>query len=100
LSLEKIQQTISNTRKLLGIVGLVALGFGCLVSIHFAGRVTRPVASLVKDVEAISKGDYKQEVNNIGIHGEIGEIDLTAALEQIAADSGIDEELHKPLVWR
>jgi HD-GYP domain-containing protein (c-di-GMP phosphodiesterase class II) len=71
LSLENIQQTISNTRKLLGIVGLVALGFGCLVSILFAGRITRPVASLVKDVEAISKGDYEQEVS-IGTHDEIG----------------------------
>jgi HD-GYP domain-containing protein (c-di-GMP phosphodiesterase class II) len=63
LSLENIQSTIGSTRKALGILGLVALALGCLISVLFASRITRPVASLVNDVEAISKGDYEQEIS-------------------------------------
>ncbi|UCH20185.1 MAG: HD domain-containing protein [Deltaproteobacteria bacterium] len=70
LSLENIQSTIGSTRKALGILGLVALALGCLISVLFASRITRPVASLVNDVEAISKGDYGQEIS-INTHDEI-----------------------------
>ena len=62
LSLEDIHATIVNTRKALIVLGLIALVVGCLSSILFASRITRPVASLVNDVEAISKGDYEQEI--------------------------------------
>lgn len=71
LSLENIQSTIKSTRKALVVLGLVALAFGCLLSILFASRITRPVGSLVNDVEAISKGDYEQEIS-INTRDEIG----------------------------
>ena len=71
LSLEKIQIVIGDTRRLLFILGVVALVLGCTASILFARRITRPVASLVKEVEAISKGDYEQ-VLSIKTHDEIG----------------------------
>ena len=71
LSLEDIHATIVSTRKALIILGLIALVVGCLSSIIFASRITRPVASLVNDVEAISKGDYEQEIG-INSYDEIG----------------------------
>jgi HD-GYP domain-containing protein (c-di-GMP phosphodiesterase class II) len=71
LSLENIQSTIKSTRKVLFILGIVALAVGCLGSVLFASRITHPVASLVNDVEAISKGDYEQEIN-ISTRDEIG----------------------------
>ncbi len=71
LSLEKIQLVIGDTRRLLFILGMVALVLGCTASMLLAGRITRPVASLVKEVEAISKGDYEQ-VLSINTHDEIG----------------------------
>jgi len=71
LSLEKIHLVIGDTRRLLFILGMVALGLGCTASILFARRITRPVASLVEEVEAIAKGDYEQ-VMSIHTHDEIG----------------------------
>ncbi len=71
LSLGNIHSTIGSTRKALGLLGLVALVLGCLISVLFASRITRPVASLVNDVEAMSKGDYDQEIS-INTHDEIG----------------------------
>ena len=71
LSLEKIQLVIGDTRRLLFILGMVALLLGCTASIFFARRITRPVASLVQEVEAISKGDYEQ-VMSINTYDEIG----------------------------
>ena len=71
LSLENIHTTIVNTRKALFILGLIALVVGCLASVLFASKITRPVASLVNDVEAISKGDYEQEIG-INSRDEIG----------------------------
>ena len=71
LSLENIQSTIQNTRRTLFILGLIALAVGGLGSVLFASRITRPVASLVKDVEAMSKGDYEQAVT-ICTRDEIG----------------------------
>jgi HD-GYP domain-containing protein (c-di-GMP phosphodiesterase class II)/methyl-accepting chemotaxis protein len=71
LSLENIQSTIKNTRRTLFILGIIALVVGGLGSVLFASRITRPVASLVKDVEAMSKGDYEQAVT-ICTRDEIG----------------------------
>jgi HD-GYP domain-containing protein (c-di-GMP phosphodiesterase class II) len=71
LSLEKIQLVIGDTRRLLFMLGMVALVLGCTASILFARRITRPVASLAREVEAISKGDYEQ-VLSIKTHDEIG----------------------------
>ena len=71
LPLEKIQLVIGDTRRLLFILGMIALVLGCSASILFARRITRPVASLVNEVEAISKGDYEQ-VLSIKTHDEIG----------------------------
>jgi HD-GYP domain-containing protein (c-di-GMP phosphodiesterase class II)/HAMP domain-containing protein len=71
LSLENIQTTIKNTRRTLFILGLIALVVGGLGSVLFASRITRPVASLVKDVEAMSKGDYEQALT-IRTRDEIG----------------------------
>ena len=56
LSLENVHATIVSTRKALFILGLIALVVGCLASVLFASKITRPVASLVNDVEAVSKG--------------------------------------------
>ena len=71
LPMNTIQTNIGNTRKALLMLGLIALAFGCLFSVLFSRRITRPVASLVNDVEAISKGDYEQEIS-INTHDEIG----------------------------
>ena len=71
LSLEKIQLVIDDTRRVLFMLGMAALFLGCSASILFARRITRPVASLVKEVEAISKGDYEQ-VLSIKTQDEIG----------------------------
>ena len=71
LSLENVQATIVSTRKALFILGFIALVIGCLASVIFASKITRPVASLVTDVEAISKGDYEQKIG-INSCDEIG----------------------------
>ena len=71
LSMENIKMTIANTRNALYILGVIVLAFGCLVSILFSSKITRPVASLVNDVEAISKGDYEQDIG-INSLDEIG----------------------------
>lgn len=66
-----IHSNIGNTRKALLTLGLIALAFGCLLSVLFSRRITHPVASLVNDVEAISKGDYDQDIS-INTRDEIG----------------------------
>ena len=71
LPMNTIQSNIGSTRKALLTLGLIVLALGCLLSVLFSRRITRPVASLVKDVEAISKGDYEQEIT-INTRDEIG----------------------------
>lgn len=71
LPMNTIQSNIGSTRKALLTLGLIVLAFGCLLSVLYSRRITRPVASLVNDVEAISKGDYDQEIT-INTRDEIG----------------------------
>ena len=71
LSLEAIQNSIGNTRWALFLLGLVALAIGGVGAVFFSSRITRPVASLVTEVEAISQGDYDKEIR-INSRDEIG----------------------------
>ena len=71
LSLENVLTTIKKTRKMLLLLGVAALVLGCLGAALFAGRITRPVAALVRHVEGFSEGNYEQEIQ-IQTRDEIG----------------------------
>ncbi|WP_373500428.1 HD domain-containing phosphohydrolase [Desulfococcus sp.] len=71
LSLESMNAGIEQTRRTLLILGAIVLILSCLVSILFSTRITRPIATLMKHVEGISKGDYDQEIR-VESRDEIG----------------------------
>jgi HD-GYP domain-containing protein (c-di-GMP phosphodiesterase class II) len=52
-------------------LGGIVLIVSCLISILFSTRITRPIATLMKHVEGISKGDYDQEIR-VESRDEIG----------------------------
>ena len=80
-SLENMHAAILKTRRALFILGLIALIAGCLGSLLLARRIARPIGALVKSVEAISKGDYKRQIE-IGTSDEIGYLGLRFASMQ------------------
>lgn len=71
LSLEPMNASIQQTRRTLMLLGAIVLIVSCLVSILFSARITRPIATLMKHVEGISKGDYDQEIR-VESRDEIG----------------------------
>jgi HD-GYP domain-containing protein (c-di-GMP phosphodiesterase class II)/HAMP domain-containing protein len=80
-SLENMHAAILKTRTTLFLLGLIALIAGCLGSLLLARRIARPIGALVSSVEAISKGDYKREID-IGTSDEIGYLGLRFAAMQ------------------
>lgn len=71
LSLKEMNAAIAKTRELLLLLGLIALAAGCLGSLLFARRITRPIGALVQSVESVSNGDFDQPVE-INTNDEIG----------------------------
>ncbi|MDX9817780.1 MULTISPECIES: HD domain-containing phosphohydrolase [Desulfococcus] len=71
LSLESMNAGIDQTRRTLLILGGIVLIISCLISVLFSTRITRPIATLMKHVEGISKGDYDQEIR-VESRDEIG----------------------------
>lgn len=69
-SLSDIHSAILKTRQLLLGLGVLGLLLGCVASLFLARRITRPIQSLVKSVEAISEGEYDHEIK-IKTHDEI-----------------------------
>lgn len=71
LSLDPMNAGIEQTRKTLIILGAIVLLMSCLVSILFSTRITRPITTLMRHVEGISRGDYDQEIR-VESRDEIG----------------------------
>ena len=71
LSLKEMNAAIGKTRKLLLVLGLIGLAAGCLGSLLFARRITRPIGALVDSVESVSNGDFDRPVE-IKTNDEIG----------------------------
>ena len=71
LSLKEMNAAIGKTRQLLLVLGLIGLAAGCLGSLLFARRITRPIGALVDSVEAVSNGDFDRPVE-IKTNDEIG----------------------------
>lgn len=69
-SLNAIQAAIVRTRVLLISLGCIGLIFGYLTSLFLAGKITKPIGTLVDSVEAISNGEYDVEIN-LDTHDEI-----------------------------
>jgi HD-GYP domain-containing protein (c-di-GMP phosphodiesterase class II)/HAMP domain-containing protein len=71
LSLKEMNAAIGKTRQLLLVLGLIGLAAGCLGSLLFARRITRPIGALVDSVESVSNGDFGRPVE-IKTNDEIG----------------------------
>lgn len=71
LSSGSLNATILNTRLKLCLLGGIGLIFGCVFAGLIARRITRPIASLVDSVEAISNREYSRTIN-IRTNDEIG----------------------------
>jgi len=71
LSLDSMQAGIEETRKTLLILGMIVLILSCMITILFSARITRPISTLMKHVEDISKGNYDQEIR-VESRDEIG----------------------------
>jgi len=80
-SLENMHAAILKTRATLFVLGVIALIAGCLGSLLLARRISRPIGALVKNVEAISRGDYNRQIE-IGTSDEIGYLGLRFASMQ------------------
>jgi len=70
-SLKNMQAALMRTRTALFLLGLVGLIVGCLGSLLLARRITSPIGVLVNSVEAISNGEYEEEIQ-ISTSDEIG----------------------------
>jgi HD-GYP domain-containing protein (c-di-GMP phosphodiesterase class II) len=61
-SLNDMHAAILKTRASLFALGAIVLMVSCLCCMVLARRITRPICTLVKSVEAISNGEYEQEI--------------------------------------
>jgi nitrogen fixation/metabolism regulation signal transduction histidine kinase len=62
LSLDLMQQQIRQTRWTIGILGIMALGAGMLISSWAALQVTRPLGKLVAFTRAVTRGDLTPDI--------------------------------------
>ncbi|QTA84292.1 Two component system histdine kinase, HAMP domain-containing [Desulfonema magnum] len=71
LSIADMNAAILETRVRLFILGGAALLLGCIGSLFLTSRITRPVNTLVRSVEAISNREYENPIH-ISTRDEIG----------------------------
>ena len=70
-ALDTMQAAITNTKKVLLIIGSLALFAGSLAALFLSHRITRPVNALVRSVEDLSQGDYDSAIR-VTSRDEIG----------------------------
>ena len=87
--LDTMQAAITTTKKVLLAIGSLALFAGCLAALFLSRRITRPVAALVRSVEALSKGDYDSPIQ-VKSRDEIGYLAERFAAMQATVKENID----------
>ncbi|MGB5984866.1 MAG: ATP-binding protein [Desulfobacterales bacterium] len=70
-ALDTMQEAIHTTKKVLLLIGSLALFVGCLAALFLSHRITRPVNALVRSVEDLSQGDYDSAIR-VTSRDEIG----------------------------
>jgi len=63
LSLKDMHAAMMKTRLSLFALGGIAVLLSCLFCLELARRITKPIGNLVGSVEAISNGEYEQQIN-------------------------------------
>ncbi|MGB5984775.1 MAG: ATP-binding protein, partial [Desulfobacterales bacterium] len=87
--LDTMQAAVTTTKKVLLAIGSLALFAGCLAALFLSRRITRPVAVLVRSVEALSKGDYDSKIP-VKSRDEIGYLAQRFAAMQTTVKDNID----------
>ena len=73
ISLEGMQKQIARTRRLISVLGLMAVLIASVSSILLARRITNPLQALTRGVAAVGRGDLTQRIN-IETKDELGEL--------------------------
>ncbi len=73
ISLEGMQKQIARTRRLISVLGLMAVLIASVSSILLARRITNPLQALTRGVAAVGQGDLTQRIN-IETKDELGEL--------------------------
>ncbi|MBW1999835.1 MAG: HD domain-containing protein [Deltaproteobacteria bacterium] len=100
LSLKDMHTAMMKTRLSLFALGALAVIVSCLFCLELGRRITKPIGNLVKSVEAISNGEYEQQIK-ITTKDEIAYLGIRfeemqkALKNQISMLTDTNEELTK-----
>lgn len=77
------------------LVGVVSLVLAVIVGIMMASNISRPIVRVISTAQRITKGHYKERINENSKIIEINE--LTGTINNLAENLGVQETLRKKL---
>jgi two-component system, NtrC family, sensor kinase len=96
ISLESMQKQIAGTRRLISVLGLMAVLIASVSSILLARRITNPLQALTRGVAAVGQGDLTQRIN-IETKDELGELAraFNEMTQQLARVRDLEDRLRR-----
>jgi len=96
ISLDSMQKQIAGTRRLISVLGLMAVLIASVSSILLARRITNPLQALTRGVAAVGQGDLTQRIN-IETKDELGELAraFNEMTQQLARVRDLEDRLRR-----